>query len=48
MKSKNKNNIISFPTGVSKLERQVEAILFSASEPLYIETIEKTATYSLA
>ena len=41
MKSKNKNNIISFPTGVSKLERQVEAILFSASEPLDIETIEK-------
>ena len=41
MKNKNKNNIISFPTGVSKLERQVEAILFSASEPLDIETIEK-------
>ena len=40
MKSKNKDNIISFPTNVSKLERQVEAILFSASEPLDIETIE--------
>ena len=40
MKSKNKNNIISFPTNVSKLERQVEAILFSASEPLDVETIE--------
>ena len=41
MKNKNKNNIITFPTGVSKLERQVEAILFSASEPLDLETIEK-------
>ena len=38
---KNKNNIISFPSGTSKIERQVEAILFSASEPLDIETIEK-------
>ena len=41
MKNKNKNNIISFPSNVSKIERQVEAILFSASEPLDIETIEK-------
>tara|TARA_B100001250_G_scaffold393223_1_gene395784 strand:+ start:461 stop:1171 length:711 start_codon:yes stop_codon:yes gene_type:complete len=40
-KNKGKNNIITFPSGVSKLERQVEAILFSASEPLDIETIEK-------
>ena len=40
MKNKNKNNIISFPTNVSKIERQVEAILFSASEPLDVETIE--------
>ena len=38
---KNKNNIISFSPGSSKLERQVEAILFAASEPLDIETIEK-------
>ena len=44
MKNKNKNNIISFPTGVSKIERQVEAILFSASEPLDVETIEKSIT----
>jgi segregation and condensation protein B len=37
---KKKNNIISFPSSPSKLERQVEAILFAASEPLDIETIE--------
>ncbi len=41
MKKKDKNNIISFPSNVSKLERQIEAILFAASEPLDIETIEK-------
>ncbi len=40
-KNKDKDNIISFPATISKLERQVEAILFSASEPLDIETIEQ-------
>ncbi|MDC0943410.1 SMC-Scp complex subunit ScpB [Pelagibacteraceae bacterium] len=39
--SKKKNNIINFPNTPSKLERQVEAILFAASEALDIETIEK-------
>ena len=39
-KNKNKNNVINFPSS-SKLERQIEAILFAASEPLDIETIEK-------
>ena len=41
MPSKKKDNIINFPSAPTKLERQVEAILFSASEPLDIETIEK-------
>ena len=41
MSSKKKNNIINFPSSPSKLERQIEAILFAASEPLDIETIEK-------
>ena len=41
MKSKKKNNIVNFPSSPSKIERQVEAILFAASEPLDIETIEK-------
>lgn len=40
-KDKDKNNVISFPSSVSKLERKVEAVLFSAAEPLDIETIEK-------
>ena len=38
---KKKNNVIKFPNAPSKLERQVEAILFAASEPLDVETIEK-------
>ena len=41
MKNKDKDNVISFPSSISKLERQIEAILFSASEPLDIETIEQ-------
>ncbi len=36
-----KDNIVKFPRNISKLDRQVEAILFAASEPLDIETIEK-------
>jgi segregation and condensation protein B len=39
--SKKKDNVLNFPSSPSKLERQVEAILFAASEPLDIETIEK-------
>ena len=41
MVKKKKNNIINFPSSPSKLERQVEAILFAASEPIDIQTIEK-------
>ena len=38
---KKKDNIVKFPKNLNNLERQVEAILFAASEPLDIETIEK-------
>ncbi len=41
MKNKKKDNIIDFPSHPTKIERQVEAILFAASEPLDLETIEK-------
>ena len=40
-KDKNINNVISFPKKKSKLEREVEAIIFAADEPLDVETIEK-------
>ena len=39
-KDKN-NNIINFPQKKSKLEREVEAIIFAAEEPFDIETIEQ-------
>ena len=41
MPGKKKTNILNFPSSPTKVERQVEAILFAASEPLDIETIEK-------
>ena len=41
MNNKKKNNIIDFPSSPTKIERQVESILFAASEPLDVETIEK-------
>ncbi len=40
-KNKKNTNIIKFPRNITKLERQVEAILFAAVEPLDLETIEK-------
>jgi segregation and condensation protein B len=41
MKKKSNLKILRFPGGVSHLERQVEAILFSAEEPLDIESIRE-------
>tara|TARA_B100000029_G_scaffold506145_1_gene588307 strand:+ start:319 stop:1011 length:693 start_codon:yes stop_codon:yes gene_type:complete len=39
-KDKKKDNIFAFPKRRSKLEREIEAIIFAADEPLDIETIE--------
>jgi len=41
MNKKNGQKIIKFPTNVSQIERQVEAILFSSDEPLDIESIQE-------
>ena len=35
-----KNNIVNFPSKISDVEREVEAIIFAAAEPLSIDTIE--------
>ncbi len=40
MNKQKKNNVVSFPSNISEIEREVEAILFSAAEPLDIESIE--------
>ena len=39
-KIKKKTNIVNFPGNLSEGEREVEAIIFAASEPLDIDTIE--------
>ena len=40
MKKLKKDNIVNFPTSLSEGEKEVEAILFAAAEPLDIDTIE--------
>ena len=40
LKEKDKNNIVSFPSHINEGDREVEAIIFAASEPLDIDTIE--------
>ena len=40
MNKKNNLKIIKFPTNTTEAERQVEAILFSAEEPLDLESIQ--------
>ena len=40
MKKLKKNNVLNFPTGLIDGEKEVEAILFAAAEPLEIDTIE--------
>ena len=40
-KTKKKDNIISFPSKLSQVEKEIEAIIFAAAEPLDLETIEE-------
>ena len=40
MKKNKDDNILNFPSNLSNGEREVEAILFAAAEPLEIESIE--------
>ena len=40
MKKLKKNNIVTFPSSLSEGEKEVEAILFAAAEPLDLDTIE--------
>ena len=41
MNKKNDSKILKFPNTTSQLERQVEAILFAAEEPLDLESIQE-------
>ena len=40
MKKIKKSNVVNFPSSLSNEEREVEAILFAAAEPLDVDTIE--------
>jgi len=40
MSKHKKNNVVNFPSNLSETEREVEAILFAAAEPLDVDTIE--------
>ena len=40
MKKLKKSNVVNFPSDLSESEREIEAIIFAAAEPLEIETIE--------
>ena len=38
---KKQDNVINFPTKLSPIEKEIEAIIFAAAEPLSIDTIEE-------
>ena len=40
MNKPKKNNVVNFPSNLTESEREVEAILFAAAEPLDIDTID--------
>ena len=42
-----KNNIVNFPSKLNSGDREVEAIVFAAAEPLDIETIETKVSKKL-
>ncbi len=35
-----KNNIVKFPSKLTDIEKEIEAIVFAAAEPLDLDTIE--------
>ena len=36
----NKNNVVNFPSKLTPIEKEIEAIIFAAAEPLDLDTIE--------
>ena len=40
MKKIKKDNVVNFPSSLSDGEKEIEAILFAAAEPLDVDTIE--------
>ena len=44
MTKSEKNNVLNFPSNLSQTEKEVEALLFAAAEPLDLETIQTKIT----
>ena len=44
MNKAKKNNVVNFPSNLTEGEREVEAILFAAAEPLDVDTIKSKIT----
>ena len=44
MKKPKKDNVVNFPSSLSDGEKEIEAILFAAAEPLDLDTIESKVT----
>ena len=47
MKKLTKNNIVNFPSSLSKGEKEIEAIIFAAAEPLDIDTIQSKVSKNI-
>ena len=43
-KVEKKNNVVNFPSKLTPIEKEIEAIIFAAAEPLDIDTIESKIT----
>ena len=43
-KVEKKNNVVNFPSKLTPIEKEIEAIIFAAAEPLDIDTIESKLT----
>ena len=35
-----KDNVVNFPTKINDLDKEIEAVVFAAAEPLDVDTIE--------
>ena len=39
-----KDNIVKFPSKLTDLDKEIEAVIFAAAEPLDVDTIESKVT----
>ena len=42
-----KNNVVTFPSSLTECDREIEAIVFAAAEPLDVDTIESKISKKL-